>query len=150
MSDHSITSLIEKLEGAKIGSRELDCEIYEGQNPTHKPVKGQKGRYYDPEIISALGAEKYITHGTYVAPQYSNSLDAALALAERTGWRAYAIDGSIIRQTSVMLQSLDDRPGTNAETGAHMIGKDYSRATAKTPALAICAAVLRAQSEARV
>lgn len=78
------------------------------------------------------------------------SLDAALALAERLGWRVYSIDMSIIGRASVMLQSLDDRPGTDPETGAYMIGKDFSRGSARTPALALCAAILRAHASRAV
>ena len=56
MSDQIITSLIEKLEGAEVGSRELDCAIW-----------------------TATGGWDHVGR----PPTFSTSIDAALALADR-------------------------------------------------------------------
>lgn len=139
MSDHSITSLIEKLEGAEGPSLVLDGEIWCAVNGYTFVMWDGAGCVYRRASDGGISHEQ----ASRIRP-FSASLDTALALAELVGWRVYTIDMSVVGRPSVMLQSLDDRPGTDAETGAHMIGKDYSRATAKTPALALCASILRA------
>jgi hypothetical protein len=132
MSDHSITSLIEKLEGAEVGSTKLDC--YVGLC-ARTDGKGEIVIVSDKYVIKDAG-------GTYAAQPYTTSLDAALALAERVGVRPYQADASIKGKWSWMV--VDEARLGDLEANP------YARATAATPALALCAAVLRAQSEAHV
>ena len=125
----TITSLIEKLEGAEVGSRELDREI-----ALHLETK---------LWLVSSGRHKVERNGRAVnMPAYSTSLDAALALAERVGVRPYQADASIKGKWSWMV--VDEARLGDLEANP------YARATAATPALALCAAILRAQSEARV
>lgn len=146
-----ITSLIEKLERAESGSRELDCVIYEIQNPSHAAVKGQVGRYYDPNVISALGAEKYITRGTYVVPKYTTSLDAALALAERVlpGDPDFSPTGPSVGWKINLYRGMVPTPLGGWIVNLRRHATDGFEGQATTAALALCAALLRAQSEAR-
>ena len=135
-----LSALIARLEAAEVGSRELDVAIARSLGwGVHNSRRFGLwvvpfGEYdtCDPDDMFELGA-------------FTASLDAALALAERVGWRVYSIDMSIIGRASVMLQSIDDLHGTDPETGAYMIGKDFSWGSGKTPALALCIATLRAK-----
>ncbi len=110
MSDQTITSLIEKLEGAGVGSRELDCAIW-----------------------TATGGWDHVER----PPTFSTSLDAALALVERVlpGW-VWNMGNDLPCWVHLWI---DDR-----NYDGNPIKSD-----AATPALALCAAILRAQSEAR-
>lgn len=125
MSDQTITSLIEKLEGAEVGSVELDALIYSHLNCTLIPRRAD----YRPRRRWPNGS---VTHQRKV----TTSLDAALALAERVlpGWGFY------LRRDSDGSGCGLVPPGLTSVTPGHM--------QAATPALALCAALLRAQSEA--
>ena len=120
----TITSLIEKLEGAEVGEVRLDVEIAKscGYYVPPGPMQG----WHDPD-------GKHIG----LPPRFSQSLDAALALAERVlpGWEGEIDFG---RRGFACLHPEQPYP-------AHL---EYN-AEARTPALALCAAILRAQSEAR-
>ena len=113
MSDQTITSLIEKLEGAEVGSRELDCAIW-----------------------TATGGWDHVGR----PPTFSTSLDAALALAERVLDERGPININICLAGSA--QVVIDSVGACDPVMAQVV--------ARTPALALCAAILHAQSEARV
>lgn len=87
MSDHFITSLIEKLEGAEVGSRELDFRIWlalERDNTVvpQLPASFQSKRGDEFELYDA---DERCTGwvGFHVVPHYSLSIDSALELAER-------------------------------------------------------------------
>ena len=131
MSDHSITSLIEKLEGASEGSVELDALIYSHLNCTLIPRRAD----YRPR-------RRWPDGSVTLQRKVTTSLDAALALAERVGFLPYQADASIKGRWSWMVV-------TESRLG-NLEANPYARATADTPALALCAAILRAQSEARV
>ena len=103
MSDQTITSLIEKLEGAEVGSRELDAYVLFRLD-------------YDQSEST---------------PPVTTSLDAALALAER-----------VLPYAEVIAVSRTKSGGWGAGINGYVV-------YAATPALALCAAILRAQSEAR-
>lgn len=116
MSDQTITSLIEKLEGAEVGSRELDCAVA-------RVLDCYKG---------------------FATEHLTTSLDAALALAER-----------ICPRFSVTVVKYRTNDGEFKPSGEASLLNPYGNITehrgkAATPALALCAAILRAQSEARV
>lgn len=122
----TITSLIEKLEGAEVGSVELDALIYSHLNCTLIPRRAD----YRPRRRWPDGS---MTHQRKV----TTSLDAALALAERVGIRPYQADASIKGRWSWMVV-------TESRLG-NLEANPYARATASTPALALCAAILRAK-----
>lgn len=111
-------TLIERLEKAGEGSRELDVAVY-----AH--VEGIA------ETLAELRWQAF-------AP-VTTSLDAALALAERTGLRPYMADATIkgrwrwTLENPALLGDLEAEPWTNGVSA--------------TPALALCLAVLRATQE---
>lgn len=127
MSDHSITSLIEKLEGADVGSVELDARIYSHLNCTLMSRRAD----YKPR-------RRWPDGSVTLQRKVTTSLDAALALAERVlpGWA-----WDVARESSGLY-----RAGLYKPKSSFMVAVSEK----STPALALCAAVLRAQSEARV
>lgn len=135
-------SLIERVESAAEGSQDLDIEIMTLiGGARHVDV----GVYYGPNEAVWHTSEAAESDGSYhMLPSPSRYFSAGLALADRLGWRLFYLDASIIGRTSVMLQSVDDRPGTDPETGARLIGKDFASNSGKTHALALCASILRA------
>ena len=117
--------LIEKLEAAKVGSRELDAEIgawlseHRGEGP-----KGLHSNY----ILS----QQRTWRGTsgYVWLEWTTNLQTALSLVPE-GWRVYAIQ---------QLEFFKDEWFAGLDTVPHigsMTGK------APTPALALCIAALK-------
>jgi hypothetical protein len=121
MSDHSITSLIEKLEGAEVGSRELNEAVALATGSTIKD-----------------GWSETYANGVWggSVKDYTTSLDAALALADRVlpgcGWSVH----------------MDDRVGWYlADIGKDhfLFGGEPSRSIGRTPALALTAAILKAR-----
>lgn len=122
-----ITSLIEKLEGAEVGSVELDALIYSHLNCTLIPRRAD----YRPRRRWPNGS---VTHQRKV----TTSLDAALALAERVlpGWRF-----AFSTMTPPWAQAYP--PGSVEDC--------LDATAASTLPLALCLSVLqaRAQSEAR-
>lgn len=142
----TITSLIEKLEGAEVGSRELDREIMALSYRYEQRHIGAS--CWDDDDDTCCPGAKHLDW-VWVDPatdqwktnardgfEFTTSLDAALALAERImpgwGWSAGQGHGE---KAYARLDTLD--------------GCDFEEAYAATPALALCAAILRAQSEAR-
>lgn len=77
-----LNELADRVEVATGADRELDCLIYAAINPSHLAIKNMPGRFHDPDLLSALAAEKFITRATYVAPRYTASIDAAMTLAD--------------------------------------------------------------------
>lgn len=144
MSD-TITSLIEKLEGVEGPSIALDAEIcwtLERDRATSAFWRGAMGLPRPlPDEFSRLPRGLGMASMEAGSPNYTASLDAALAMAERVGVRPYQADASIKGKWSWMVV-------TESRLG-NLEANPYARATAATPALALCAAILRAQSEAR-
>ena len=158
MTDHSITSLIEKLEGAEVGNRELDALVSVALKLDCKPNLTD-----DLHSLRPIRKDDHCAPGTYWFVQRSGmslrasepvttSLDAALALAERVlpGYAMNACkdlgptEGPDFRWSSVVApRSLEGPVGR----------KGWHFGVADTPAVALCIAILkslRAQSEARV
>ncbi|WP_295196491.1 hypothetical protein [uncultured Brevundimonas sp.] len=112
--DQTITSLIEKLEGAEVGSRDLDCAV----------------------------ARVFGCYRGFASEHLTTSLDAALALAERVltlgAWDVGYTYNSDRPHYARLVIVRDDE------------GQPEIYGRSATPALALCAALLRAQSEARV
>lgn len=142
--DDAMTTPVQRLEAAEVGSRELDAEIcillqYGGLN-SEGAVNVRTDEDWDGDLLFEVDAEECCNP----IPEVTTSLDAALALAERIRWRARSMDASIEGRFSWCLQSLDPHPGVDEETGAIMSGIDFRYGTGKTPALALCAAILKA------
>ena len=142
--------LIERLEGAGEGSRELDFWIAFELGAlsgvvAERPSRVEPGPGDELTIYDASGKRAGWV-GYHVSRPVTTSLDAALALAERVGWRLYKLDASIISRSSVMLQSVDDRPRVDPDSGATLMGKDFAVGSSKTPALALCIAILKARA----
>lgn len=129
MSDHSITSLIEKLEGAEVGSGHLDADLMEAFG--YSTIRGRlhpRGPNWRYRGSGQLGFESHWGK----TPKYTTSLDAALALAERVlgGKKA------LLLLTDLLTREAD--------------ASDFDLITVSDLPRLLCAAVLRAQSEARV
>ena len=110
MSHHSITSLIEKLEGAETGSLELDADVALQVGWTVHPGDNWIG-----------------PHAEIAVPDYTTSLDAALALAER-------IVGS--KEALLLLSDMLTREAD---------GSDFDAITVSDLPRLLCAAILRAK-----
>ena len=120
----TITSLIEKLEGAEVGSRELDCAVA-------RVVGCYKG---------------------FATEHLSTSLDAALALAERVlpGDPDFSPTGPSVGWKINLYRGMVPAPLGGWIVNLRRHATDGVEGQATTAALALCAAILRAKSEARV
>lgn len=128
--------LIKRLEAAEVGSRELDCRVVAWAEGV---IGGE--HWSDNDLEYAITDPDRTCNPEHV----TTSLDAALALAERVGWRAYMADFSIVNNFSWMLKSLIDISVTCTESGEHYTGPDFKSGRGKTPSLALCIAILRAK-----
>ncbi len=120
-----LSALIARLEAAEVGGRELDGEIEEifdlWRASFTEPEKAD-GRHCWTDLATWSG--EGVVHS---APPYTTSLDAALALAERV---------------------LGNGPCVLHRNGPSEWGFTYvddDTAYAATPALSVCAAILRAK-----
>lgn len=123
----TITSLIEKLEQAEVGSRELDAAIADLLlDPIFKPLS--KTRQMRWPFVEGSGIAA-------LTPPVTISLDAALALAERLELSVGEI--------------LNDALEGPAGVGIWQSGWNGTVSTIPQIARFVCIAILRAQSEAR-
>lgn len=127
----TITSLIEKLEGAEAGSRELDALVFrhfgEPLPDSFATMKVDLTWQDDGTAVMPIGDMQV----TYQPPAYTTSIDAALALAER-------IVGG--KEALLLLTDLLTREAD---------ASDLDSITVSDLPLLFCAAILRAQSDAR-
>lgn len=130
--------LIERLEAAEVGSRELDAEVcvslqYGGLNSEGAGNVRVDMEWGDDDLLFEVGEEKCCNP----VPPVTTSLDDALSLAERLCpgmvWSSHPAGKG--RQTC----------GFHVPRGW---GNGEQWGTAATPALALCAAILKAH-EAR-
>lgn len=141
-------TLIERIESADGPDRELDAEIavairYFPQNVGFvwkndlEPNCPEIGRV---TCVTSLG-----TGGPhYAAPRYTASIDAALTLVPE-GWRPYSADMSIAGRTRFVIEGPKTQWATD-DAGEKCAGADwYTQGVASTPALALCAAALKAR-----
>lgn len=120
------TDLVERLSAATAGSRELDAEIWCLFVPGGARVDVDRHMFVYPDKSFVPVA---------IAPAYTTSLDAALALAERLGMgAAYTLDAAC--QTTHKSQ-----PTAHLwnDTGKHT-------GHARTMPLALCIAILKART----
>lgn len=115
--------LSERVENAGEGSFALDCEIADA---LWMHSWGKKR----PRDIRAASV--------------TSSMDDAIEIIP-TFWRLYSADMSVKGQTRFLIEGPKTQWGTD-ETGEKCAGDDwYSQGIAATPALALCAAALRAR-----
>jgi hypothetical protein len=121
-----MTDLPTRLEGAAAGSRELDIEV------------GQALGLIDADLIyTGLDGCRVGFGNRDPWPDWTTSIDAAVALAERvlgeTMWQVGfdPDDGSLLARLAIFCGS-----------EVH-----HAKSNAATPALALCAAILRAHAE---
>ena len=128
-------TLIERLEKAGEGSRAIDGAL--ALAFSEAPAWATKHHERQPELWS--DGNFGLRAKTWLAPHYSTSLDAALALAERVlpGWswmvRHYASGHGGPGWTAYVCQPENDTVNSGP--------------VKSTPALALCLAVLRATQE---
>jgi hypothetical protein len=124
-----MTDLIKRLEEAEAGSRELDCDLAEmlGEVPV------------DAFRMHGVMTGRYGTgpYSAWTAPNYTTSVDAALALVERVlpGW----------------CWMIERHKNGTVTAGLHEWNayREADQLTANTPALALCAAILKATDTGR-
>lgn len=126
--EHSLSSLIERLEKASGPDREIDALIFvavDARDPALRVARSTPLGWY----VEAGDDEDR----PLLQPEYTKSLDAALALCERVlpaGWCGNVDWG--VRMPSATLKH---------------VGLDMYVAFAATPPLALCLALLRALSQ---
>jgi hypothetical protein len=133
-------SLIARLEAAEVGSRELDAEI---AVLTRWPALGNIPHWVHDEEMEVrsrgnIGFKNLPGNpAEWTSPLVTTSLDAALALAERVlpGW-VTTLDGP---DKGRWYASVSIPTRTSRTVGGHF----YARAP--RPALALCAAILKAR-----
>ena len=122
-----MTDLIKRMEEAEAGSRELDAAIADLFNPVPDQYDGFAGRW--PFVEGSPFSDQ--------TPPVTTSLDAALALAERVlpGW----------------CWMIERHKNGTATAGLHEWNayREADLFTANTPALALCAAILKATDTGR-
>lgn len=159
MDGAGIAGLVQRLEAAEVGSRELDAQVWCIENgSTFKkmlPVPGFPGRHFS--FRTSVGDIGF--HGRDQAPvhHYTTSLDAALALAERV------LPGMCVenlgemrdsgRMTGHWLCQLGPRGPRRRLTeitveALRAVADANPLVSAPTPALALCIAILRAVQSA--
>lgn len=118
------TELIARLEAAEVGARELDAMIWDIEDDRPRWSVGD-----DFPIYKQAPEDNVAFEGP---PSYTTSIDSALALASRVITNLGPIDLTIMGSAEVSIHSNDpcDNP--------------LASAFGKSPALAICIAILRA------
>lgn len=133
--------LIERLKAAECGSRELDAELFwlfdrKGAERCYwNAACGLRGALPDDWNRIPLGLGGFAV--VCLAPRYTESVDAALAMAERVlpGWFVG------------LQQNRGDVPPWSAYLSPPEPREDDIEHDAASPALALCIAILRAKEE---
>lgn len=139
-----VAELIEKLEKAETGSRELDAMIYcvEHGHAYSRPYGNDFAMWVDGVPHEVKIIDRYLE-------RYTASLDAAVALAERVlpGWSIFTCLGQTV---------WPDKPPCWADVGSREFqddidGHDQENSTGFAPTLplALCLAILKAVQEPR-
>jgi hypothetical protein len=150
----SLNDLLRRVESATGPDRELDVDlcaalVYLATPPTrlaegwtldYGPSPSGKGRV----MAYAVRGDQRVPHASESAADLTASIDAALALVERRGWRLRSLDASVLGRPSVMLQSCEDRRFDDEDEQRGGWAPEYAGALAKTIPTAILAALLKA------
>lgn len=126
--------LIARLEAATEGNRELDCLIREWDDPRY--TSGRRVMYYGEPTGEHVSVD---TGGWSESPAFTTSIDAAVALIER----------KLPSANCIGVESYPDDDGATtweAYVSRNRVNEGHWMKTgfAKTPALALCLALLRA------
>jgi hypothetical protein len=142
-----MTDLIKRLEEAEAGSRELDALLarrfgWHRVEPRH--MRGKGGGWIAPEDFMGVNSDGSprldSLRGTDIhrdPPRLSQSIDAALALAERVISQRGPIELSICGSAQAVIHHNDP------------CGNPLAMVYGNTPALALCIAVLKAADTGR-
>jgi hypothetical protein len=140
MSKATLLELADRVEKASGPDRELDCLIFEGQHKLLTPdrrgsIDGEPtGQYFD------LNGEQL----PECAPRYTASLDAAMTLLGRNAIQSLSYWPFVAKGYE---SELCCRLTLIEVTQNGFGGKHHYRADAKTPALALTAAAIRARAQ---
>jgi len=136
----ALGDLVERLEKAEGGSRELDAEIALLEGWTLQKMKGDRQPYWRKP-----GVTHWFSREHDGPPMYTTSIDAAVALAERLlpRWSGVVDFGRDAPMRRADIYSHVKEMGED-EYGEPVEIRDFSWGEARTPALALTAAVLRA------
>ena len=129
-----MTDLIDRLEEATEGSRDLDEQIALASGIRHRSRRDGRGRSKGREwfVDSHGGVETWANH----APYYTTSLDAALTLVpEGLGWQVWGEPKATKYGGEASIEHPTD--------GWHFC----TEANGRTPALALCIAALKARQD---
>jgi hypothetical protein len=132
-----MTDLIKRLEEAEAGSRELDALVFRRfGGPLPKEFAGYGvGLTWQADGSATMPVGEMQVR--YDPPPLTTSLDAALALAER-----------VLPGLYMWKVEFDDEP-TSTPASAKVYAKRDGQGSALTPALALCAAILKATDTGR-
>lgn len=132
--------LIARLEAASEGSRELDRELMllvgDAREVDHCTFYGPDERVWyfgEYERETDLPPLPYLT----------SSLDAIVALIERSNWKLYSVDASVDGRPSCFIKGPDRLWPADDESDEHF-GPGWKHGRAKSLPLALCIALLRA------
>lgn len=140
--------VVERLAAAEVGSRELDCALAVLLDGYIEEPSRYGWEAHDYAYIDGEGGRVSPGHGgDQLVPHYTTSLDAALALAERV----LPADPDFSPATPSAGWKIDIYRGMvpSADGGGWFVtvrrhATDGIRVAKSSPALALCAAILRA------
>lgn len=132
-----MTQLLDRLEHAEEGSRELDRDVAEAAGWERKVTADQMADDY-----WRLGDMSWTRETAGYPPDYTTSLDAALTLVPE-GWKP----SMIAWQSEELRWDPPFRVSASVVTAKQISNSHpgYAKGEAATPALALCAAALRAR-----
>lgn len=138
MTNPHLEDLIQRLEGAEEGSRELDVRVAYAIDFQCQDVGTQLRQFVDMIGVEAFTerADRYQSIWSTALPAFSTSVDAALSLMPfpDQGFRLLQMQNGVCQ----------------AEVAADEEGDGYEMGDAETPALSICLAALKASAEGHV
>lgn len=146
-----MSDLIKALEEAEKGSLVLDGRVEVAIRDVFAARSGLAREHWAKWRSNAAG---FVSDGdtTYGSDPVTTSVDAALALASRVlpGWfpavePRFFIDGEVVRWKATLIRPLWDQYNPVTDEWFDRI----ENRTASTPALALCAAILRASEQER-
>jgi len=118
----SLHELLERVKAASGADRELDAEIdvalFGGEI-------GLRAAQYtmDPQLFVRRPSAQHVSgYANEAVPAYTASIDAAVALIERSGWRLYGLDASIPGRPHWTLH----RPGADPDDGPDFVSGTHS------------------------
>lgn len=142
---HEARGLIAELETAGVGDEDFDADLYwlldrpRAERAYWNAALGMPRAL--PEGFRPVGLGRIGIISS--APKFTRSVDAALVLVGRMGWRLYSADLSIEGRASCFLKG-PDRLWPATEDSEAIVAPGWERGVAKTLPLALCIACLKA------